>query len=134
MKKEQLKRIFEFLEEKEQQNPPFLWKYKNNIRLIEKDLNIEGDLDLFDSKIKSLPEGLKVSGTLDLSYSKIISLPKGMEVGGTLFLHLSKITSLPKGLEIGEHLFIGKTPLTKYSDEELREMIKPGFIKGKIVR
>ena len=134
MKKETLKRIFDFLEEKGEHNAPVKWKLINNIPLTEDDLNVKGDLDLFDSKIKSLPEGLKVSGTLDLSYSKIISLPKGMEVGGTLFLHFSKITSLPKGLEIGEHLFIGKTPLTKYSDEELREMIKPGFIKGKIVR
>jgi len=134
MKIEQLKRIFDFLEEKGEHRAPVKWKLINNIPLTEEDLNVKGDLDLFDSKIKSLPEGLKVSGTLDLSYSKIISLPKGMEVGGTLFLHLSKITSLPKGLEIGEHLFIGKTPLTKYSDEELREMIKPGFIKGKIVR
>ena len=134
MKIEQLKRIFDFLEEKGEHNAPVKWKLINNIPLTEDDLNVKGDLDLFDSKIKSLPEGLKVSGTLDLSYSKIESLPKGMEVGGTLFLHFSKITSLPKGLEIGEHLFIGKTPLTKYSDEELREMIKPGFIKGKIVR
>ena len=134
MKIEQLKRIFDFLEEKGEHNAPVKWKLINNIPLTEDDLNVKGDLDLFDSKIKSLPEGLKVSGTLDLSYSKIISLPKGMEVGGTLFLHFSKITSLPEGLEIGEHLFIGKTPLTKYSDEELREMIKPGFIKGKIVR
>ena len=134
MKIEQLKRIFDFLEEKGEHNAPVKWKLINNIPLTEDDLNVKGDLDLFDSKIKSLPEGLKVSGTLDLSYSKIISLPKGMEVGGTLFLHFSKLTSLPKGLEIGEHLFIGKTPLTKYSDEELREMIKPGFIKGKIVR
>ena len=134
MKIEQLKRIFDFLEEKGEHRAPVKWKLINNIPLTEEDLNVKGDLDLFDSKIKSLPEGLKVSGTLDLSYSKIISLPKGMEVGGTLFLHVSKITSLPKGLEIGEHLFIGKTPLTKYSDEELREMIKPGFIKGKIVR
>ena len=134
MKIEQLKRIFDFLEEKGEHNAPVKWKLINNIPLTEDDLNVKGDLDLFDSKIKSLPEGLKVSGTLDLSYSKIISLPKGMEVGGTLFLHFSKLTSLPEGLEIGEHLFIGKTPLTKYSDEELREMIKPGFIKGKIVR
>ena len=134
MKIEQLKRIFDFLEEKGEHRAPVKWKLINNIPLTEEDLNVKGDLDLFDSKIKSLPEGLKVSGTLDLSYSKIISLPKGMEVGGTLFLHFSKLTSVPEGLEIGEHLFIGKTPLTKYSDEELREMIKPGFIKGKIVR
>jgi hypothetical protein len=31
-------------------------------------------------------------------------------------------------------LYINTTPLTKYTDEELREMIKPGFIKGTIHR
>ena len=134
MKIEQLKRIFDFLEEKGEHRAPVKWKLINNIPLTEEDLNVKGDLDLFDSKIKSLPEGLKVSGTLDLSYSKIISLPKGMEVGGTLFLHFSKITSLPKGLEVNGFLIIGFAKITKYTDIEIREMIKPGFIKGRIVR
>jgi hypothetical protein len=31
-------------------------------------------------------------------------------------------------------LYIYSTPLTKYLDNELREMVKPGFIKGKIRR
>ena len=134
MEKEVLKRIFDFLEGKENCNPPFLWKVKSKIQLTEKDLNVKGDLDLFDSKIKSLPKGLKVSGTLDLSYSKIISLPEGLEVGDDLYLHYSKIKSLPQGLKVGRDLYIYGTPLVKYSDDELIEMIQPGFIKGKIYR
>jgi hypothetical protein len=31
-------------------------------------------------------------------------------------------------------LYINSTPLTKYSNEELRKMIEPGFIKGDIIR
>jgi len=31
-------------------------------------------------------------------------------------------------------MFIEYTPLKKYTDDELREMVKPGFIKGKIYR
>jgi hypothetical protein len=31
-------------------------------------------------------------------------------------------------------LNIRYTPLTKYTDEELRDMVKPGFIKGKIYK
>jgi hypothetical protein len=31
-------------------------------------------------------------------------------------------------------LNINFTPLKKYTNKELREMIKPGFIKGKIIR
>ena len=89
-----LKRIFEFLEEKEGHNVPFLWKFENDIPLTEGDLNVKGVLDLFDSKI----------------------------------------TSLPEGLEVRYNLYIGDSPLIKYSAKELREMIKPGFIKGRIVR
>ena len=73
MEKENLKRIFEFLEEKEEHNPPFLWKWKNNIPLIEEDLNVKGDLNLAYSKIKSFPEGLKVAGDLDLQDSYVKS-------------------------------------------------------------
>ena len=64
MKKEALKRIFEFLEKKEQQNSPLKWKLINNIPLTEEDLNFEGDLDLEWTNITSLPEGLKVGGDL----------------------------------------------------------------------
>ena len=62
-------------------------------------------------------------------------MPDDLQVGGELnIIGCDAITSLPKGLEVGKILYIKYTPLTKYSDEELREMIKPGFIKGEIVR
>jgi hypothetical protein len=37
-------------------------------------------------------------------------------------------------LEVGANLYIKKTALLEYTDEELREMIEPGFIKGIIFR
>ena len=114
MEKEKLKRIFKFLEEKEEHSAPLLWKYQNNIPIAKEDLDVKGDLPLTDSNITSLPEGLKVGGFLNIRNTKITSLPEGLEVEGFLFIY--------------------QTPLTKYTDEELREMIKPGFIKGKIIR
>jgi len=134
MEKEALKRIFEFLEDKGEHRTPLKFKLLNNVPLIEEDLNIEGILDLSFSSIKSLPEGLKIGGTLSLEYSTIQTLPEGLKVGGTLDLEHSRITNLPKGLEVGEHLYIKNTQLIKYTDKELREMIKPGFVKGKIHR
>jgi hypothetical protein len=154
MEKEALKRIFEFLEDKGGHNAPFMWKLINNEPLTKEDLNIKGDLDLSQTQITSLPEGLKVGGDLYLMFSTISSLPEGLKVGGTLdlmelnietlpeglkvgdnlVLSFSLIQTLPKGLKVGDDLYIYGTPLTKYSDEELREMIKPGFIKGIIVR
>jgi hypothetical protein len=110
-----LKIIFDFLETKENRNPPFLWKWKNGIPLIEEDLEVGGDLDLRDSKITSLPEGLKVGGDLDLTYVNIKSLPKRLKVGGDLFIRASVFAM-------------------DLDDDELREMVKPGFIKGRIVR
>ena len=132
MKEETLKRIFEFLEEKGENRAPFLWKYKNDIPLTEGDLNVKGNFNLFQSNITSLPEGLKVSGFLILRNTNITSLPKDLKVGGDLSLANTKITSLPKGLKVEGDLFIGGTELTKLSDDELREMIKPGYINGNI--
>jgi len=134
MEKEALKRIFNFLEEKGEHNAPFLWKYKNDIPLTEGDLNVKGDLDLSNTGVETLPEGLQVSGWLDLAYTFIEYLPEGLKVGGHLDLIETDIKFLPKGLEVGRNLYIDDSPLIKYSAEELREMIKPGFIKGEIYR
>ena len=125
MEKEALKRIFEFLEEKEEHNPPFLWKWKNEIPLTEKDLDIEGDLDLTYSNIESLPEGLEVSGDLNLTFCEnISSLPEGLIVRGNLILQdCSQLYSLPKGLKVGGTLYIDMSPLSNYSNSELRNMV-----------
>ena len=154
MEKEALKRIFNFLEEKGEHNAPVKWKLINNIPLTEEDLNIEGDLDLSEVEVTSLPEGLKVGGYLNLEGLQIASLPKGLKVGGLLILNLSKITSLPNdlevkdnlgligtiitslpnGLKVGGDLYIINAELLRYTNNELKEMVKPGFIKGKILR
>ena len=155
MDKEALKRIFKFLEEKGEHRMPLKFKLLNNIPLTKEELIVDDDLNLSYTNITSLPEGLKVGGSLLLSGCKnITSLPEGLKVGGDLFLSSLKITSLPEGLEIGgllsltntnitslpeglkvgDNLYISNTKLKKHTDDELREMIKPGFIKGKIHR
>ena len=134
MEKEALKRIFDFLEEKGEHNAPFRWKILNNKPITKEDLKIGGNLDLRSEKITSLPDGLKVDGDLELNVSNIKSLPKGLNVRGNLDLRYTNITSLPKGLEVHSGLIIKKTALLEYTNNELREMIKPGFIKGDIIR
>jgi hypothetical protein len=134
-----IKRIFEFLEEEEHKTPKgkgsISWKLTFSEPFTEEELTTENRLDLSNSPITSLPEGLKIGGFLDLySCKNLISLPEGLKVKYYLNLEDTKITSLPKGLEVGGKLYIEKTPLKKYTDEELREMIKPGFIKGEIRR
>ena len=135
MKQEQLKRIFDFLEEKEEHKVPFRWKLINNEPLTDDELNVEGSLDLNYSKITQLPKGLKVNGGLYLENTNIKSLPEDLRVEFSLFLSYTKIESLPKGLKVFGALRIWNTPIAKkYGDEEIREMIKPGFIKGDIYR
>ena len=159
MEKETLKRIFEFLEEKENKlvevKGSLKWKLAFNEPLTKEDLNIKYGLFLAHSNITYLPEGLKVSGNLNISYtpklkslpsdldvkgdiylegSNIASLPEGLEVGGDLDLAYTKITSLPKGLEVGGDLYVENTELEGYTNEELREIVMPGFIKGEIYR
>ena len=135
MKKETIKSIFNFFENEENKTAPFMWKLKNEIPLTDEELNVKGNLNLSHSEIETLPKGLKVGGTLYLGNSKsLTSLPEGLEVGMHLDLTETNITSLPKGLKVGMSLYIDETPLAKFSDEELKEMVYPGFIKGKISR
>ena len=99
-------------------------------------VNVYGNnLNLLGSIITSLPEGLEVGATLDLSYSDIRTLPEGLEIGDSLWLiGCWLITSLPKGLNVGGNLYIFRTNFTNLSDDEIRDMIKPGFIGGEIYR
>ena len=128
-----------------------LYLYSSNITSIPKGLKVRG-LFLGDSKIKSLPEdlevkgldlsgteitklpkGLKVDYNLDLKQSKIESLPEDLRVGNDLNLRNCKnLKSLPKGLKVGGDFYIYGTPLNEIEDHEIREMIKPGYIKGNI--
>jgi hypothetical protein len=155
MEKDTIRSIFKFLENEENRKTPIVWKLINNEPLTDDELNIEGNLNLTDSKITqlpkglkvgdnlnllgsiitSLPEGLEVGDSLDLSYSDIRTLPEGLEVGGSLWLiGCWLITSLPKGLHIGGDLYIFRTNFRNLSNDEIRDMIKPGFIGGGIYR
>jgi len=155
MEKETINNIFEFIKKNDNKNKPLRWKLINNEPLTDDELNIEGNLNLTDSKITqlpkglkvgdnlnllgsiitSLPEGLEVGATLDLSYSDIRTLPEGLEVGGSLWLiGCWLITSLPKGLHVGGDLYIFRTNFRNLSNDEIRDMIKPGFIGGGIYR
>jgi len=161
MEKETLKNIFNFLEENERHQTPFLWKWVNNIPLTEKDLNIEGELDLTNTDIKSLPDGLKVAGDLNLTetdmrllperlevagnlyldHSFIKSLPKDLKVGGFLSIEATYIASLPRGLQVGGDLYLNDSDLHKYIDyndnnelkDIIKKMVEPGYIKGNVI-
>jgi hypothetical protein len=78
---------------------------------------------------------LKVDGVLCCYLAEELeSLPKGVKIGNQLDIRRTKITLLPRGLEVGGILRIGNTELEKYTDDELQEMVKPGFIEGEILR
>ena len=139
MKKETIKNIFDFLKEKEgkkhKDQDTLRWKLMFNEPLTEEDLNVKGDLDLSQVEMTSLPEGLKVGGDLYLMFSTISSLPEGLEVNGNLNLYKCvKLASLPEGLKVRGDLDTRYTKLKKYTNKELREMVKPGFLKGGIFR
>lgn len=158
MEKQTLKHILNFLEDNEgkkhKYKNTFIWKYMFNEPLTKEDLvfkgdlilekidiyelpeglYVVGDLNLYYSPIKELPKGLKIGGDLDLYGSKIVQLPEGLKIGRDLNLQYSTMPSLPKGLKVYGDLNIEVSVLSKLSDEQIYEMIEPGFIEGKIHR
>jgi hypothetical protein len=107
----------------------------SDMQFLPKGLEVGGYLDLSYSLIGSLPEGLKVGGSLSLfDCAYITSLPEGLKVGRNLDLGATNITSLPRGLKVEGYIELNGTKLTGYSDDELRKMVKPGYIKGRIIK
>lgn len=109
---------------------------RKNITKLPKVLHVNGFLYLSESSIIELPNELYVIGELNLVGCKQIrELPNTLYVRDSLMLNHSNVKELPEGLKVGGNLHIYNTPLAeKYTNEEIREMIKPGFIKGKIYR
>ena len=108
MEKDTLKNILNLIKEKENKENNRVNKFIKKIEMLEKiesdrpftedELNIKGDLDLSNSKIKSLPKGLEVGGKLNLcGCISLTSLPEGLNVGGNLDLKNSTITTFSKG-------------------------------------
>jgi len=118
--------LFKFLEDKKGKKIPFKFKLIYAPETIEKeDLDVEGDLDLEDTKISSLPDNLTVGGYLNLYKTKISSLPDNLTVGGSLYLSRTPISSLPKNLQVELRIYLKNTPLAdKYSKEQIKQMIK----------
>lgn len=141
MNKETLKRIFEFIEEKDNKKTPLKWKLINNIPLRKEELNIYGGLNLSGLNIETLPKGLIIHSDLDLSGSDMETLPKVLKVWGDLDISGTNIKSLPRGLEVGGDLYLNDSDLHRsidYSDSSelesiIKKMVEPGFIKGNVI-
>ena len=125
--------FFKFLNQEEQRPIPFIVKLTHAPEtLTPQELNVKGDLDLYNTPITSLPEGLTVKGNLDLGdCTSLKELPKGLTVRGSLSLENTEITSLPEGLTVGGFLFLRGTPLSNKTDEQIRAGRN---INGEIIR
>ena len=116
-----------------------------NIEKLPNDLYVGGSLNLFNNNaikelpddmkvgkhyiltytnIEKLPDNLTVYGTLNLENSGIKELPKGLRVEGFLTIAHTDIEKLPNDLYVEGNLFIRGTPLTKYTSDEIRSMVK----------
>jgi len=145
--------LFKYLEKEKGRPIPIEIKLINGLPLTPQELNVKGNLDLSGTPIESLPQGLQVRGDLylygtsitslpqglkvgylSLENTPIASLPKGLKVGRALNLWSTSIASLPPDLQVEENLWIEDTPLAKKSDEEIRAMLKTGYIKGIIYK
>ena len=88
---------------------------------------IIGDLNLYNSKIKSLGNLQSVGGNLNLYGSDIKSLGNLQSVGDTLYLYKSNIKSLGNLQYVGNNLNLQDTPLSKTTTkEEIRSQVEVG--------
>jgi len=106
--------------------------YQSKIKSLPDNLKVEEHLVLANTPIEYLPDNLKVKGSILLTRSAIKSLPDNFKVGRSLYLENTSIEDLPYNLEVGEDFWIRNSPIAdKYSDEEIKNLAN---IKGIIVR
>jgi len=141
MEKETIKKIFDFLEEKEGmeiphsllisieklkliqnlENHPDGTQYRyngvldlsgSNITKLPSDLYVNGFLNFNRcQQLTELPTKLHVEGGLNLMRTTIKKLPDNLYVGGTLWLYGTKIQDIPNNLYVGLNLHIENAPL-----------------------
>lgn len=132
MENETLKKIFEFLEVKENKYS-IVWKAMNGLPFTKEQLKVKGNLDLEGMDIQKLPTGLNITGSLLLNFTPIKRLPKGLKVGGDLQLQdCENLKSLPKDLKVRKGLWLYGTPLGRLPDEKILNMVKPNGYIGQI--
>jgi len=106
--------------------------YQSKIKSLPDNLKVEEHLVLANTPIEYLPDNLKVKGSILLTRSAIKSLPDNFKVGRSLYLENTSIEDLPYNLEVGEDFWIRNSPIAdKYSDEGIKTLAN---IKGIIVR
>ena len=113
-------------------NPPYtiggdLNLYNTPIKSLGNLTSVGGDLDLLNTSIESLGNLTSVGGYLDLRRTPIESLGNLHSVGGWLSLEKSSIKSLGNLTSVGGTLDLRYTPLSeKYTEEEIRQMVNVG--------
>lgn len=82
------------------------------------------NLSLIETEIESLPDNLLIGGDLDLDYcEKLKRLPNNLYVVEDLSLEFSGIEEIPEKLHVGT-LYYGHTNLSKYSEDEMKQLIE----------
>lgn len=131
--------ILNMLEFVASKNPKY--KFPIEIKLLQfpksltpEDLNVEGDIDLWYSSLKSLPDNLTVNGNLNIQNTPIESLPNNLTVNGLLDIKSTNISSIPNNLNV-QDISLHDTPIDKeYSNEKIYKMIKKKGGNVKTVR
>jgi hypothetical protein len=88
--------------------------------------SIDGDLNLFGTKIKSIDNLVSVGGDLSLRMTPIKDLGNLEYVGGDLDLAWTPIEYLGNLKEVGGDLSLRMTPIKDLGKDEIREMIDVG--------
>ena len=98
--------------------------YKSKVKSLGSLKSVGGNLYLHNSKILSLGDLEYVGGDLDLYNTKLHSLGNLKSVGGYLYLAHSEVESLGDLEYVGGSLYLRNSPLSeKYSEEEIRQMV-----------
>ena len=86
---------------------------------------VNGNLNLFNTKIKSLPDNLTVDGALDIRHTKLTKLPDNLTAHRLYVDYTLLINQLPKNLKVTDVVYINNIDRKKvkvYTEKELKKL------------
>jgi len=104
---------------------------KNTFVKLPDDISVGWNINILETPITSLPNNFNVEGSLYLKDVLLKELPARLVVKQDLTILSTPIEKLPKDLIVFGNLYLKDTPMSKYTSEQLKQMLPK--VKGKII-
>jgi hypothetical protein len=99
-----------------------------NLKTLPGTVEVKESLNMNTTGIGLVEKGIQLTGNLSARDTYLTTLPENTEIGGNLDLTGAKIETLPKDLKVGGNIYLRNTPLSRKVTAEWVKQQIPGIL------